>query len=151
MKQALWATLFAAAAAVQAAPAFAQFAKPEEAVRYRQGALAVMGEHFGRLGAMVHQRIPYDPRVAQENAEVVAGLARLPWAGFGPGTDRISPKARPEIWTDPAGFREHNEKLVVETGKLLAAARSNSLDSLKAAFAATANTCKACHDSFRNK
>jgi cytochrome c556 len=140
----------AAAAVTLAAPASAQFAKPEDAVKYRQSALFVMAQHFGRIGAMVNGRVPYDAKAAADNAEVVAEMAKLPWAGFGPGTDKLSQKAKPEIWTEQAKFKEHNEKLVAETGKLLAAAKTNNLDNIKTAFGATAGTCKACHDAYRN-
>ncbi len=139
-----------AASAVLALPAHAQFAKPEDAVKYRQSALTVIGTHFGRIGAMVNGRAPYDAKAAVENAEVVASLARLPWAGFGPGTDKLSNKAKPEIWTEQAKFKDHADKMVAETGKLLAAAKTNNLDNLKAAFGPTAASCKACHDAFRN-
>ncbi len=143
---------FALAAVVGAAalPASAQFAKPEDAVKYRQSALTVMGAHFGRIGAMVNGRIPFDGKVAQENAQVVSDVARLPWAGFGPGTDKISARAKPEIWTEQAKFKDHSDKMVAETAKLLAAAKTQNLDNLKTAFGSTAATCKACHDAFRS-
>lgn len=142
--------VLAAAAAATAVPASAQFAKPEDAVRYRQSALFVMGQHFSRIGAMANGRVPYDAKAAVDNAEIVAEMAKLPWAGFGPGTDKITPtRAKPEVWLEQAKFREHNEKLVGETGKLLAAAKTNSLDNLKVAFGSTANTCKGCHDAYR--
>ena len=35
--------------------------------------------------------------------------------------------------------------------KLLPAAKSGSLEQLKAAFGPTAQSCKACHDDFRRK
>ena len=149
MKLAISLVLAAAAAAI-AVPASAQFAKPEDAVKYRQGALFIMAQHFGRIGAMVNGRVPYDAAAAVQNAEVVADMAKLPWAGFGPGTDKVTPtRAKAEIWTEQAKFKEHNEKLVGETGKLLAAAKTNSLDNLKVAFGSTANTCKGCHDNYR--
>jgi cytochrome c556 len=139
-------------AAAFAAPACAQFAKPEDAVKYRQSALFIMSQHFGRIGAMVNGKAPYDAKAAVENAEVVAEMAKLPWAGFVPATDKIgNTKAKPEIWAEQAKFKEHNEKLVGETGKLLVAARTNNLDTLKTAFGSTADTCKSCHDAFRNK
>jgi cytochrome c556 len=133
-----------------AAPASAQFAKPEDAVKYRQSALFVMAQHFSRIGAMVNGRIPYDAKAAADNADIVADMAKLPWAGFGAGTDKISQKAKPEIWTEQAKFKEHSDKLVAETAKLAAAAKTNNLDNLKAAFGPTANTCKGCHDAYRN-
>ena len=135
-----------------ATPASAQFAKPEDAIKYRQSALSVMGTHFGRLGAMANGRIPFDAKVAADNGEIVAAMAKLPWAGFGAGTDKGgNTKAKPEIWTEQAKFKEHSDKLQAETTKLAAASKTGSLDSLKTAFASTADTCKACHDAFRNK
>jgi cytochrome c556 len=133
-------------------PASAQFAKPEDAIKYRQSALFVMGQHFGRLGALANGRVPFDAKAAQENADVVAQMAQLPWAGFGPGTDKGAPtKALPEIWTEQAKFKEHADKLQAETVKLAAAAKTGNLDNLKSAFGAAAGTCKACHDSYRGK
>ena len=142
---------FAASVLALSAPASAQFAKPEDAIKYRQSALFVMSQHFGRIGAMVNGRVPFDAKVAAENAEVVAELAVLPWAAFGPGTDKGNTKAKAEIWTDQAKFKEHSDKLVAETAKLSAAAKTGNLDTLKTAFGATAGTCKACHDAFRNQ
>jgi cytochrome c556 len=140
----------AAAAVALASPASAQFAKPEDAIKYRQSALFVMAQHFGRIGAMANGRVPYDAKAAIENAEIVAEMAKLPWPGFGPGTDKgMTTRAKPEIWAEQAKFREHNEKLVGETAKLLAAAKTSNLDSLKTAFSATAGACKGCHDSYR--
>ena len=135
-----------------AAPASAQFAKPEDAVKYRQSALSVMGTHFGRIGAMANGKAPFDAKAAADNAELVAVMAKLPWAAFGPGTDKDSrSKAMSEVWTEPAKFKEHGDKLAAESTKLAAAAKTGNLDALKTAFAATAGTCKSCHDAFRNK
>lgn len=135
-----------------AAPASAQFAKAEDAIHYRQGALTVMGAHFGRIGAMANGKIPFDAKAAAENATIVADMAKLPWAAFGPGTDKGgNTKSKPEIWTEQAKFKEHSDKLVTESAKLATASKTGNLDALKTAFASTADTCKACHDAFRNK
>jgi cytochrome c556 len=139
----------AAAALFAAFPAAAQFAKPEDAVKYRQGAFYVMGQHFSRLGAMANGRVPYDMKVAVENAELVAVMARLPSAGFAAGT--LSQRAKPEIWAEQARFVEQNDKLAVEAGKLLVAAKTNNLANLKAAFGSTAAVCKSCHDAYRSQ
>ncbi|MBC7601129.1 MAG: cytochrome c [Ramlibacter sp.] len=141
-----------AMAVCAAAPASAQFAKPEDAIKYRQSALFVMGQHFGRVGAMANGRVPFDAKVAADNAEIVAEMAKLPWTAFGPGTDKASPtRAKPEIWTEQVKFKEHSDKLGVETTKLVAAAKTNNLDNLKTAFGATAQTCKQCHDAYRKE
>ena len=147
--KALAAFALAAATLTVSAPASAQFAKPEDAVKYRQSAMFIMAQHFGRVGAMANGRVPFDAKAAADNAELVAEMSRLPWAGFGPGTDKISKAAKPEIWTDGAKFKEAGDKLVAEAAKLQAAAKTNNLDNLKTAFQGVAGTCKGCHDNFR--
>jgi len=135
------------------APASAQFAKPEDAIKYRQSSLTVMANHFGRVSAMVNGRIPFDAKLAAENAEIVSSMSKLPWAAFGPGTDKgsIPTRAKAEIWAEQAKFKELNDKLVAETTKLAAAAKTGNADTLKAAFGSTGAACKACHDNYQAK
>jgi cytochrome c556 len=144
--------LLVAAAAVAglatALPAAAQFQKPEDAVKYRKAAFTVMATHFGRLGAMVQGRMPFDAAVAVANAETVAFASKLPYAGFvdgTSGTEKGAPKAN--VWTERAKFDAAAKEMQDEVAKLPAAARS--LDGLKAAFGKAAGTCKNCHDDFR--
>ncbi len=147
-------TIAAAAATLLtlALPASAQFAKPEDAIKYRQSALFVMGQHFGRVGAMATGRAPFDAKVAADNAEVIASMAKLPWVAFGPGTDKGAVnKANPEVWSEQAKFKEAGEKLIAESTKLAAAAKTGNLDTVKTAFNATAASCKACHDVYRGR
>ena len=109
----------------------------------------MLGQHFGRLGAMAQGKIPFDAKAAQDNAEVVLNMSKLPWAGFGPGTE--GGKAKPAIWKEQAKFKEHADKFEAEAVKLAAAAKTGNLDNLKAAFGDAAGTCKACHDAYRGR
>lgn len=137
--------------ALVALPAAAQFQKPEDAIKYRKAAFTVLGAHFGRIGAMANNRVPFDAKVASENADIVADIAKLPFAGFGPGTDKGDTRAKPEIWTEQDKFKAGATKMQEESVKLAAAAKSGNLDTLKAAFGETAKTCKACHDAYRKE
>uniref|UniRef100_UPI004048D2A5 c-type cytochrome n=1 Tax=Limnohabitans sp. TaxID=1907725 RepID=UPI004048D2A5 len=130
-------------------PAQAQFAKPEDAIKYRKASFTVMAAHFGRLGAMVNGRVPYDAKAAAENADVVATLSKLPWAAFGEGTDKGDTRAKPEIWKEAAKYKEAADKMQAEIEKLNTAAKAGNIDALKAAFGPTVASCKACHDNFR--
>jgi len=143
------AMILAGVAATMSLPAAAQFAKPEDAIKYRKAALTVMAAHFGRLGAMANGRMPFDAKAAADNAEVVLSLSKLPWAAFGEGTDKGDTRAKPEIWSQHAKFSEASDKMQAEVAKLAAAAKTGNLDNLKAAFGPAAGTCKACHDNFR--
>ena len=141
--------ILAALAAGLALPAAAQFAKPEDAVKYRKAALTVIGTHFSRVGAMASGRVPFDAKVAAENVELVAEMAKLPWTAFGEGTDKGETRAKPEIWKESGKFKEAADKFQAETVKLQAAAKTGNLDAIKTAFGATGASCKACHDYFR--
>jgi len=134
-------TLFASVSAQ------AQFAKPEDAVKFRQSALTVLAAHTGRLGAMVNGRVPFDAKVAEENAHIIAVVAKMPSQGFGPGTE--GGKVKPAALAD-AKFKAGWEKLAGDAAKLETAAKSGNLDQIKAAFGTYAGNCKACHDDFRN-
>jgi cytochrome c556 len=142
----------AAATFAVATTASAQFAKPEDALKYRQSVMFVMSQHFGRIGAMVNGKAPYDAKAAVDSAEVVSMMSHLPWQGFAASTRDLKPtKAKPDIWTEEAKFKEGSEKLQDATAKLVAAAKTNNVDNLKTAFGATGQTCKGCHDNFRSQ
>lgn len=150
MKRLLLATL-AAAGALSSLPAAAQFAKPEDAVKYRKAVMTVMANHFGRVGAMVNGRAPYDAAAAAANVEIAASMSRLPFIAFVDGTTGSSKgEASAKIWSDRAKFDAGAKSLQDEMAKLVAASKANNLDALKAAFGPVGQSCKACHDDFRN-
>jgi len=144
-------TLFVLAATVVAfsAPACAQFAKAEDAVKYRKSALFVMQQNFGRLGAMATGKAPFDAKAAADSAAVAEFMSKLPWGAFGEGTDKGETRAKAEIWKEPAKFKEYADKMQLEMTKLAAAAKTGSLDNIKTAVSATGGTCKTCHDAYR--
>lgn len=147
----LTAYLLAGAALVMAVPASAQFAKAEDAIKYRKNALFVMQQNFGRVAGMAGGKIPFDASVAAESAAVAEFMAKLPWAAFGPDTDLGDTKAKPEIWTNKAKFDDYAKKMQAEMSKLTTAAKTGNLDNIKVAVNATGGACKACHDDFRAK
>jgi cytochrome c556 len=151
MKRSTVAAIAVLAAAVSL-PAAAQFQKPEDAVKYRQSGMFVMANHFGRIGAMVNGRAPYDAAVATRNAELVATLAQLPFAGFVEGTASTEKgRANAAVWSKRGEFDGGAKKMQEEVAKLVAAAKTNNLDNLKGAFGEVGKTCKGCHDNFRNQ
>ena len=143
--------ILAAAAVTLAAPASAQFAKPEDAIKYRKNALFVMQQNFSRVAAMAAGKAPFEAKVAADSAAVADYMAKLPWAGFGEGTDKGDTKAKPEIWKESAKFKEYADKMQAELGKLAAAAKTGNLESIKTAMGPAGDSCKTCHDAYRNK
>lgn len=138
--------------AMVAASAIAQEIKPDRAIKYRQGVMEAMNWHFGILGAMVKGTTPYNKEAALRSATFVEELSHMPWEGFVPGSDKGAPtKARPDIWKDPAKFKEHQQALMTETPKLVAAAKTGNVADLRAAVDTVGRVCKDCHDDFREK
>lgn len=130
--------------------ASAQFAKPEDAIKYRQSALVVLASQFGRMQPTIKGQVPYDAAAIKANVAVVQTLSTLPWSAFGAGTQGSS-SAKPEIWSDAAGFKAAQTKFEGAVVKLSAAADAGDLDKLRAAFGDVGASCKACHDAYRAK
>jgi len=128
----------------------AQFQRPEDAVKYRQGALFVMGQHFGRVGAMAAGRVPFDAATAQANMDVVMALSTLPWVGFTPETSHINSRTKANVWTEKARFDEAARNTLAALKELNNATRTGELAAVRRTFGAAAATCKACHDNFRD-
>jgi cytochrome c556 len=142
------AVLLAASTLLASVSAQAQFAKPEDAIKFRQSALTVLANHTGRIGAMVNGRVPFDAKVAEENAHIIAIVAKMPVQGFGAGTE--GGKLKPAALAD-AKFKAGWDKLASDAAKVEVAAKSGNLDQIKAAFGAYAGNCKTCHDEYRNQ
>ena len=133
-------------------PAAAQFAKPEDAIRYRQSGMIMMATHFGRVAAMANGRIPFDAKAMADNAEIATIMSKLPYAGFVEGSDKgAETRALPKIWTENDKFRAAAAKLQEEMAKLNVAAKTGNIDSVKPAVGAVGQACKACHDTYRKE
>lgn len=147
----LFLAMAAVACAATALPAAAQFAKPEDAIKYRKGAFTVMAAHFGRVAAMANGRVPFDAKAVAVNAEIATMVSSLPFAAFGEGTDKGDTRAKPEIWSERDKFTAAATKMQDEMAKLNAAAKTGDQAALKAAAGAVGQACKGCHDTYRKE
>jgi cytochrome c556 len=132
-----------------ALPAAAQFAKPEQAIKYRQSAMALQVNHMGRLFAMANGKVPFDAKVAAEQIEIVAMLNKLQFVAFIDGSDKGDTRAKPEIWAQKDKFKAAEAKSHEDVAKLVAAGKTGDFEQIKAAVGAVGQSCKGCHDEFR--
>jgi cytochrome c556 len=123
------------------------FSKGQDAIDYRQGAFQIIKAHFGALQPVVRGQVAYDQAAVMANIDVLNTVSQLPWRAFGPGTEGGDAKA--DIWQDPDAFKAAQQRYLDSLGPLTAAAQEGSVEKLRAAFADTGASCKACHDSFR--
>jgi len=151
MKKRMNLILVLALVGILAGAAFAQFAKTEDAIKYRQSAMSVIGTHFSRMGAVVKGEAPYAKDAFEQNANIVAMLIPLPWDAFmAAGSDKGS-----GMKADALAKKDDFMKLAAanqaEVAKLLVAAKGGDLNAIKPQFGAAGASCKACHDAYRNK
>jgi len=135
-----------------ALPAAAQFRNAEAAVKYRQSVMQVQSFHLGRIFAMANGRIPFDAKLAAEDAAILDTIDKLPFVAFIDGSDKAgNSNAKPEIWKERAKFDAAALKMQDDVAKLNAAAKTGNLDAIKIAAGAVGQSCKACHDSYQRE
>jgi cytochrome c556 len=145
-------TLAAAALAAVSAGAYAQFNKPEDAIRYRQSGYVIMNYHMGKIAGQLRSATP-DIAQIQRSANIVDFVSQLPGEGFVPGSDRGGnppTRAKPEVFTDPK-VSEYGRAMRSEVIKLNEIAKGGDVAAIRTQFQATAKSCDNCHDNFRNK
>jgi cytochrome c556 len=136
---------------ILAGAAFAQFAKTEDAIKYRQSVMSLIGTHFSRMGAVVKGEAPYTKEAFEQNANIVATLIPLPWEAFMvAGSDKGS-GMKPEALAKKDDFMKLAAAIQTEVAKLLVAAKGGDLGAIKPQFGAAGASCKACHDAYHNK
>ena len=132
-------------------PAYAQFNKPEDAIRYRQSAMVLIGNHMGRINAQLKSSTP-DVQVIQQSAAIVEVASKLPFEAFIPGSDTGGTpptRAKPELFKDTDKIKSLAEKMQGEVTKLNTVAKGGDISAIRAQFGETGKACKACHDDYR--
>ena len=137
---------FAVAGSAMAQP------KPEQYVKHRQSAFALMGWYFGPMAGVAKGEKPFNKEELTKASALVATMAKLPFDSFPAGTESVgNTRALPTVWSDNTKFRELGTKLGVETDKLAALAAAGDEAGFKKQFGVVGGTCKACHDDFQKK
>jgi len=126
-------------------------AKPEQLVKQRTSAMALIGWYFSPIGAMMRGDRPFDAAVVVRNAGYLEVLSKMPAEGFQPSTKDEKTKTKPETWTDKAKFDKAMEVMQVEIAKLAVVAKGGDMGAIKTQFGATGKSCAGCHDDFRMK
>jgi cytochrome c556 len=142
----------AALALLTTLPAAAQYRNADAAIKYRQSAMSLQGNHMARIFAMVNGQAPFDAKAMNENIEIVSMLnTRAQFAAFIEGSDKGNTRAKPEIWVEKDKWTAAVAKSQADVDKLVAAGKTGNLDQIKAAAGAVGQSCKACHDAYQKQ
>ena len=132
--------------------AYAQFAKPEAAIEYRQSVMTIIGHHVGEMGAMVTGKKPYDKQTFSRDASIVEMLSTLPWQAFmTPGSDKGKTSLKPSAFKEKDKFLAKAKALETESRKLAKTATGDDFNTVKAQFGNLGKSCKSCHDAYRSR
>lgn len=124
-------------------------ASPNQLINQRKGAMNLQYKYFGAIYDMAAGRVPYDPRVAQRNADYLTVITQLAWDDFRPNTMGLpNTRAKEDILSDPARFKTRYETLQGEVQKLQTAVKVADPGAVKAAVQGVAGSCNACHEAF---
>ncbi len=116
--------------------------------------------HMKQIGAAakgIHDELGKatpDAVVIQGFAKQIDGLApQIPsWFPKGSGPEAgVKTAAKPEIWTDAAGFAQADSGFAAEAHKFDTVAQGGHIDAVRAEFADLGKACFACHSKFRAK
>jgi cytochrome c556 len=138
-------SLLAAGAAQAQAPK-----EGERALTYRKSLYQVIAWNFGPMSAMAQGKVPFDAKEFALRAERVAAVAPLLSEAFPPESRGVAnSKLKVAMWNERADFDAKMKDFVARSAALATAAKTGDFEKSKAAFFDAANTCKACHDKYK--
>ena len=130
-----------------------QAASAVEAVKARQKGLKALGAAFKTIRDELKGDSPDAAKIREASAQITqAGSAIDKWFPAGTGPDSgVKTDAKPEVWTDPAGFATARDAFVREANKWAQLGNSTDASAWKEGAASLGQSCKGCHDKYRVK
>ena len=144
---ALAATLSAEARTAAIRPLVVPGPAPAQIVTMRQAAMDMSAAVSGGIKGAVERGAPL-----KSQAFAARGLAK--WAGsmtaaFATATPGTPSRAKPEVWSDAAGFAARAATFKTAADQLSAAIAADDRPAFDTATAAVAASCKGCHDAYQ--
>jgi cytochrome c556 len=85
----------------------------------------------------------------QQQGGEIAAIALKLVALFPKGHEKEDSRAKPEIWTDMAGFKKANDKMIVAARALNEALAAKNVQAAQAMQKNAGKTCGGCHKAYR--
>jgi len=145
--------LVAAVLGTLAGAVFAQQGlKPEEMIKIRKAGYGFMAWNMGKIKANLEGTYNQDQVLAAAN--VVAATANSGMGAlFGPGTEKDvagqKTRVKPQFFKEPDKVKELAMAYIKEANELQKVAMSGDVAAVKLQFGKTGESCKACHDKYR--
>ncbi|WP_075220853.1 c-type cytochrome [Acuticoccus yangtzensis] len=115
----------------------------------RHAIMEDVGDAMGVLGGMAKGETAYDADAAIAALDTMITEAPVFLTLFPEGSETgHDTRAKPEIWSDRAGFEEKGEAMITAASNAKETA-GNGLDALRAAMGPLGQSCRGCHETYR--
>jgi cytochrome c556 len=142
----------AVAATVLSGSALAQGqpTQAEKLLKYRKALYQAIAYNVGSMGAMAQDKAPFNATDFATRAGRVADLAPMLAESYAPETQTVTgSKMKADAWKNRADFDAKLKDFVDSSATLAQVSKGSDAAKTKAAFFDMANTCKACHDKYK--
>lgn len=124
---------------------------PAQAIKARQSAYFLMGQQLAKINATIKGDVPFDEAALEMNAHLLVLLNKTVPSYYPAGSDKGSTKAKADIWKSMPDFTRLAHNSQAEAEKLGTAIATGDMAQIKAAYGSTSRSCRACHDSYKEK
>jgi cytochrome c556 len=131
-----------------AMPSYAADEEENHAADYRHEVMETMGANTAALVKVLTGRVDV-PEHLQVHADTLAQTATLIGALFAPGSE--GGHALPIAWDEPEKLAEAADSAAAATAALAAAVTSGDRGAVMKAFRAVGDSCKGCHERYKEE
>jgi len=120
----------------------------EDPIKARHEAMEEVGGAMQGLAAIAKKEAPFDAAVVAEKAGTIAGLLEVAAELFPEGTEKgdFPTRAKPEVWSQRAGFDEGMKNAHAAAVALQALTEEAAF---MPALGKLGSACKGCHETYR--
>jgi len=122
----------------------------EGAVKYRQKVMDAVGGTMESMVAIAKQEVPHTAHLAV-HARNMAALATVVNDVFPAGSGEGDTEALPEIWSEPEAFKQGLAEFNEAARALDTVVASGDMSGFGEALGALGQSCKGCHEEFKEK
>lgn len=131
--------------------------KPEQQIKYRQSGYSFMAWNMKKIGAqVVDNTVPFNKEQVKAAADVIAavansGMGALYTKDSAANVGNMKTAVKPEFFQKPDEVKAIAIEFTKAANELAKVAAGGDAGAIKVAFGKVGESCKKCHDSFKQK
>jgi len=123
---------------------------PQQVVSKRQAIFKKFTKTLEPMGLVARDRQDYVKSEFVASALALQELSSQPWPYFTADGNYPPTRAKPEVWSQAAEFKQAQDKFLAAVDTLVQVADSADRAAIRSSVEAVQASCKSCHDQFRS-